>query len=105
MDTVLFDLGAVLIDWNPRYLYRPLFNGDEQAMEYFLAEIAPPWWNVEIDAGKSFDQAVAERVALHPAHSKFISLWRDGWETMLRDEIPESVAILSDLRARGHRLH
>src|SRR6478672_11837211 len=52
MDTVLFDLGAVLIDWNPRYLYRPLFKGDEQAMEYFLAEIAPPWWNLEIDAGK-----------------------------------------------------
>jgi len=105
MDTVLFDLGAVLIDWNPRYLYRPLFKGDEQAMEYFLAEIAPPWWNLEIDAGKSFDQAVAERAALHPAHSQLIALWRDGWETMLRDEIPESVAILRDLRDRGHRLH
>jgi 2-haloacid dehalogenase len=105
MDTVLFDLGAVLIDWNPRYLYRPLFNGDEQAMEYFLAEIAPPWWNLEIDAGKSFDKAVAERAALHPAHSKLIAQWRDGWETMLRDEIPESVAILRDLRDRGHRLH
>ena len=58
-DSVLFDLGAVLIDWNPRYLYRPLFNGDEKAMEHFLAEIAPPWWNLEIDAGKTFDQAVA----------------------------------------------
>jgi 2-haloacid dehalogenase len=37
MDTVLFDLGAVLIDWNPRYLYRPLFKGDDRAMEHFLA--------------------------------------------------------------------
>ena len=42
MNTILFDLGAVLIDWNPRYLYRPLFNGDEAAMERFLAEIVPP---------------------------------------------------------------
>ena len=53
MNTILFDLGAVLIDWNPRYLYRPLFKGDEAAMERFLDEIVPPGWNREIDAGKT----------------------------------------------------
>jgi 2-haloacid dehalogenase len=105
MDTVLFDLGAVLIDWNPRYLYRPLFQGDEAAMEHFLAEIAPPWWNLEIDAGKSFDQAVAERCAVHPAHAEMIALWRDGWEQMLQKEIAGTVAILGELRNKGHRLH
>ncbi|MEO8157152.1 MAG: HAD family phosphatase [Betaproteobacteria bacterium] len=105
LDTILFDLGAVLIDWNPRYLYRPLFNGDEQAMERFLAEIVPESWNHDIDAGKSFDQAVAERIAVHPQHADKIALWRDGWETMLRDEIAGSVAILAELRAQGHRLH
>ena len=104
-DTILFDLGAVLIDWNPRYLYRPLFKGDETAMEHFLAEIAPPWWNLEIDAGKTFDQAVAERVAVHPEHAELIALWRDGWETMLREEIAGSVEILSELRKKGHGLH
>lgn len=104
-DAILFDLGAVLIDWNPRYLYRPLFNGDDHAMERFLAEIAPPWWNLEIDAGKSFDQAVAERVALHPDYADKIALWRDGWERMLRDEIAGSVEILTQLRGGGHRLH
>ena len=105
MDTVLFDLGAVLIDWNPRYLYRPLFNGDEKAMEHFLAEIAPPWWNLEIDAGKTFAGAVAERVLDHPEHAAMITLWKDGWEKMLRDEIAGSVEILGELRMKGHRLH
>jgi 2-haloacid dehalogenase len=104
-DTILFDLGAVLVDWNPRYLYRPLFKGDETAMEHFLAEIAPPWWNLEIDAGKTFDQAVAERIAVHPGHAEMIALWRDGWETMLQDEIGGSVDILGELRNRGHKLH
>ncbi|HEX4986619.1 MAG TPA: HAD family phosphatase [Burkholderiales bacterium] len=104
-DTVLFDLGAVLVDWNPRYLYRPLFDGDDAAMERFLAEIVPPWWNLEIDAGKSFDQAVAERSASHPGHAGMIAQWRDGWERMLRGEISGSVEILAELRGRGHRLH
>ena len=104
-DTILFDLGAVLIDWNPRYLYRPLFNGDEDAMERFLAEIVPGSWNHDIDAGKSFDQAVAECAAAHPHHADKIALWRDGWEKMLRDEISGSVEILAELRNKGHRLH
>jgi 2-haloacid dehalogenase len=105
MDTVLFDLGAVLIDWNPRYLYRPLFNGDEKAMEHFLDEIVPGWWNHDIDAGKPFAAAVAERIREHPEHAGMISLWRDSWEKMLRDEIPGSVEILGELRSKGHRLH
>lgn len=105
MDTVLFDLGAVLIDWNPRYLYRDHFRGDEKAMEHFLTQIAAPTWNHEIDAGKSFDQAVAERTALHPEHAELIALWRDGWEKMLRDEISGSVELLDELRLKGYRLH
>lgn len=104
-DTILFDLGAVLVDWDPRYLYRPLFKGDDAAMEHFLAEIAPPWWNLEIDGGKSFDQAVAERCAVHPSHAELIALWRDRWEDMLSGEIAGSVDILRELRARGYRLH
>ena len=105
MDTVLFDLGAVLIDWNPRYLYRPLFNGDDQAMERFLAEIVPPEWNHQIDAGKPFSEAVAERIRDHPQHADLITLWKDGWTRMLGEPIAESVAILGELRQRGYRLY
>jgi len=105
VDTVLFDLGAVLIDWNPRYLYQPLFNGDDQAMERFLAEIVPPEWNLQIDAGKPFSEAVAERIRDHPQHAELIALWKDDWTKMLREPIAESVAILGELRQRGHRLY
>jgi 2-haloacid dehalogenase len=105
MDTVLFDLGAVLIDWNPRYLYRPLFGGDEAAMERFLAEIVPPEWNHQIDAGKSFSEAVAERIRDHPRHAELIAMWKDDWTKMLREPIADSVAILGELRQRGHRLY
>ena len=105
MDTVLFDLGAVLIDWNPRYLYRPLFGGDDAAMERFLAEVVPPEWNHQIDAGKTFSEAVAERIRDHPAHAELIALWKDDWAKMLREPIAESVAILDELRQHGRRLY
>jgi len=104
MDTVLFDLGGVIVDWNPRYLYRPLFQGDDEAMEHFLATVCAPEWNHEIDAVKPFAVAVRERQALFPEHAKLIALWKDGWEQMLREPIDESVAILAELRDRGHRL-
>lgn len=104
MDTALFDLGGVLIDWNPRYLYRPRFAGDEAGMERFLAEVVPQSWNHEIDAGKPMAQAVAERIKRHPEHAEMIALWRDGWEQMLGDAIAGTVAILAELRKRGVRL-
>jgi 2-haloacid dehalogenase len=105
VDTVLFDLGAVLIDWNPRYLYRPLFGGDEAAMERFLAQIVPPEWNHQIDAGKPFSEAVAERIRDHPEQAELITLWKDKWPTMLREPIAESVSILDELRRQRHRLY
>ena len=105
MEAVLFDLGAVLIDWNPRYLYRPLFKGDDAAMERFLEEIVPNWWNREIDAGKPFADAVAERIREFPGHAQMISLWKDRWEAMLQDAIHDSVDILAELRSRGYRLY
>ncbi len=104
MEAVLFDLGAVLIDWNPRYLYRPLFKGDDAAMERFLDEVVPGWWNREIDAGKPFAEAVAERIREFPDHAQMISLWKDRWEAMLQDAIHDSVDILAELRSRGYRL-
>jgi 2-haloacid dehalogenase len=104
MDTVLFDLGGVLIDWNPRYLYRPLFGGDDAAMEDFLARVCPPEWNHEMDEGKPFAVAVAERQRLFPEQAQLIAQWHAGWPQMLRDEIPGTVAILRELRSRDVRL-
>jgi 2-haloacid dehalogenase len=105
MDAVLFDLGGVLIDWNPRYLYRAHFAENEAAMEHFLTHVCAGDWNHEIDAGKRFADAVAERQRLFPSHAELIALWESGWETMLGDAIAETVAILEELKARGLRLY
>jgi 2-haloacid dehalogenase len=105
MDAVLFDLGGVLIDWNPRYLYRPHFADNEAAMEHFLTQVCAGDWNHEIDAGKRFADAVAERQRLFPDHAELIALWESGWERMLGDAIAETVAILEELKARGLRLY
>jgi 2-haloacid dehalogenase len=104
IDTALFDLGGVLIDWNPRYLYRSHFREDEAAMEHFLEHVCAGDWNHEIDAGKSFTQAVAERQLLFPDHADLIARWQSGWESMLGDAIDETVVILLELRDRGLRL-
>jgi len=105
IDTLLLDLGGVLIDWNPRHLYRPLFRGDEAAMEHFLSEVCPPEWNRQMDAGKAFDEAIAERQRLFPEHAHLIKLWKSGWEQMLREPIHETVELVDALRGRGHRLY
>ena len=104
MQAIIFDLGGVLIDWDPRYLYRPIFGDDVVGMEDFLARICPPDWNRQMDAGVPFADAIARRRREFPEHAELIALWQDGWPQMLRDAIPETVEILAALRARGHRL-
>lgn len=104
MNAVLFDLGKVLLDWSPRYYYRRFFASDA-AMDAFLAEALPPAWVAEMDAGKPAEVAIAERQRLFPQHAALIARWSQGWHSMLRGPIAESVAILAELRARGMRLY
>ena len=104
IDTVVFDLGGVLIDWNPRYLYRQLFD-DEAAMEHFLAEVCTGAWNEQQDAGRPWAEAVATLSAEFPAHAPLIEAFHTRWEEMLAGPIPGSVDILAELKARGTRLY
>ncbi|MEZ5670460.1 MAG: HAD family phosphatase [Alphaproteobacteria bacterium] len=103
-DAVLFDLGGVLIDWNPRYLFRKLF-ADEAAMEHFLAEVCGTIWNIELDAGRSFDDGLAEALARAPEHADMIHAYRDRWAEMLAGPIDGTVAILEALHAAGVPLY
>src|ERR1700733_1412425 len=101
---VVFDLGGVLLEWNPRHLYRRLFGEDVKGMERFLAEVVSPDWNARQDAGRSWDEAIAEAIASHPEHAALIRAYRERWEEMLGAALTDSVAILDELRGRGLRL-
>lgn len=104
IDTIIFDLGAVLIDWNPEYLYRKIFDNEED-MQYFLQHICTQSWNAEQDAGRSWAEATDLLVKRHPEYEAEIRAFRDRWPEMLKGPIDGSVDILKELKERGnHRL-
>jgi 2-haloacid dehalogenase len=98
--TVVFDLGGVLIDWDPRHLYRKLFDDDEPGMERFLAEVTTSAWNLSLDAGKPFGEAVAELIAKHPGERARIEAYHARWIEMISGPIPGTVALLEGLAER-----
>lgn len=104
VDALVFDLGGVLIDWNPRYLYRTLFGGDDAAMERFLAEVCSSEWNECQDAGRPWAEGIAEAVARHPQDAALIHAYRERWEEMLAGPLHDSVALLEELHDHGVRL-
>jgi 2-haloacid dehalogenase len=101
---VVFDLGGVLIDWDPRYLYRKLL-ADEAAVEEFLATVCTPEWNAEQDRGRPFAEGVAELVERHPAHAAAIAAYAERWSEMLGGAIGGTVELLAELRAAGTPLY
>ena len=96
MDTiknVVFDFGGVLLDWNPRYFYKSIFN-DDQKMEYFLQNIATSTWNSQMDKGRSFEECMKELAEQYPEYKDPIMLYRKGWETMLKGPIESGMRVL-----------
>src|SRR5687768_10676361 len=91
---VIFDLGGVLIDWNPRHLYRSLFDGDEAAMERFLGDVCTAAWNLSLDAGRPFAEAVAELVERHPGERARIEAYHRRSIEMVAGPILPTVGIL-----------
>lgn len=98
--TVIFDLGGVLIDWNPRYLYRKLL-ASEQDVEDFLTRICTHDWNEQQDAGRSFAEGIALLSEQHPEQRDLIAAYFERWTEMLGGALEESVEVLADLKARG----
>jgi 2-haloacid dehalogenase len=103
VDTVVFDLGGVLIDWNPRYLYRSLI-ADEAEMEAFLADVVSAAWNLEHDRGRPFAEGVALLIREHPDQAALIAAYAERWVEMLGGPILGTVDVLAELRAAGVRL-
>ena len=94
---VIFDLGGVLIDWNPEYVYLDVFNGDREKMKWFFDEICTMDWNENQDAGYPLEKATEERVKLFPEYEEWIRIYYSRWEEMLGNQIDGTVAILKQL--------
>lgn len=102
IETVLFDLGGVLVDWDPRHLYRKIFKDDAE-MEHFLTEICHPHWNFLHDKGAlRFDKSIPDLVHRHPEYSDQIRAWIDRWPEMMKGSIDRTVHILEELKSRGN---
>ena len=94
---MIFDLGGVLIDWNPEYVYLDVFNGDREKMKWFFDEICTMDWNENQDAGYPLEKATEERVKLFPEYEEWIRIYYSRWEEMLGNQIDGTVAILKQL--------
>jgi 2-haloacid dehalogenase len=101
----VFDFGNVLIDWDPRYLYRKLFGGDMQAVENFLREVRFFEWNLEQDAGRPFEEAVAEMCNRFPQYCELIRAYDQHYEESLGGPIWPTVEILRELKDAGYPLY
>jgi len=102
---IVFDFGGVLLDWNPRNLYRRYFPDNPEAMEQFLAEINFMEWNVHQDKGRPFKEGVAILSNQYPQYSRHIQAYYETWEESVAGEIPGAVEILNRLKRKGFPLY
>lgn len=102
--TIIFDLGGVLIDWNPEYVFRTVIP-DVERRQFFFDNICTHDWNVEQDAGRPISVATEMLVNQHPEWESEIRAYYGRWEEMLGGPIHDTVELLRELRDRGeHRL-
>lgn len=99
---IIFDYGNVLVDWNPAYLFLPVFNGDEEKCRYFTDYICNREWFTRMDRGEDMDVCVAELQAQHPDYADAIALFRDRWFDMCHGDIPGMLEIIQDLKQKGY---
>ena len=94
---IIFDLGGVLIDWNPEYVYLDAFKGNRKKMEKFFDEVCTFDWNENQDAGYPLANATEDRIALFPEQADLIRMYYGRWEEMLRGSISGTVSILKKI--------
>ena len=98
INTLIFDFGGVLIDWNPAYVFLKEFRGNQEEMSHFLNTICSWEWNENQDAGYSLQKATEERVALYPEHERLIRMYYGRWKDMLGYEHTDTVALLKTFK-------
>jgi len=102
---VVFDVGGVLVQWDPRHLYRKLFAGDDAAMEHFLGNVCTEEWNERQDAGRTFADAAAELLPAHADKAHLIHAFGRRFDEMIPGAIEETVDILRELKRAGVPLY
>lgn len=96
---MVFDIGGVLLDWQPRLAYRDLIP-DPDELDWFLAEVCTTEWNLSLDAGRPFEEACAELTARHPDQAERIAAWRHQ-DVMIAGEVPGTAELVRRLNDRG----
>jgi len=104
IDAIVFDLGGVLVDWDPRYLYRKIFS-TEREMEDFLSTVCTAEWNECQDEGRSITEGTEVLVRDHPEYESQIRAYYGRWQEMLGGVITGTVAILEELSRAGIPLY
>ncbi|HSQ45855.1 MAG TPA: HAD family phosphatase [Lutibacter sp.] len=102
IDTIIFDLGGVLVDWKPEYLYRKVFNGNEKKVQWFLNNVCTSTWNAEQDGGRTIEEAETVKIAEFPDHEELIRLYYKKWHQMFSGPIEENVELFKQLKASGN---
>lgn len=102
---IVFDLGGVLVDWDPRYLFNTHFNAAPSQIETFLSSVCTPEWHAELDGGRSFGEATAALIAKYPDHAEWIEAYDRHWDKMFAGSIDETVEVLTELKQHGPRVH
>ncbi len=102
--TIIFDLGGVLIDWNPRYFYKDVFK-DDAKMEDFLARSCNTPWIVKMDGGFPIKENIALGQKACPQYAKELAMYDEGWHHMFGGVIEGTLAILKDLKDKGYKVY
>jgi 2-haloacid dehalogenase len=102
---VIFDFGNVLLEWNPRHVYRRYFPNDEEAMERFFHEVNFMDWNAQQDKGRTFADGVAELSGQFPHYAELIQAYHDNWEESIGDYFAGTVEIMKRLKKAGYLLY
>ena len=97
---IIFDLGGVLIDWNPHYMYKKIIPNDQER-NWFIDNICTLDWNEKQDGGRTIKEAVEELVSLHPSYQDHILAYYSRWEEMLNGPITATVDIFKKIKDKN----
>ena len=102
---IIFDYGNVLLEWNPRLVYRRFFPNDPEGMESFLSEVQFMEWNAQQDKGRTFKEGVTILSAQFPQYAELIQAYHDNWSDSIGDAFTGTVEILKRLKKAGYPLY